>query len=64
MIAPAALSDPRPDVDGLVAFRVDPTTEPGNAVPALARLLIDLARQQNEKEANHDTCASDTCSLS
>ncbi len=48
-MAPAA---PGPDdaLDGLVEFRVDPQADPGNVVPALARLLIDLARRQNERE--------------
>jgi len=30
--------------DGLVEFRVDPDAEPGNVVPAMAALLIDLVR--------------------
>ena len=54
MIAPASPSDPHPDdaLDHLVQFRVDPEAQPGNTVPALARLLIDLARRHNETEGD------------
>ncbi|MFZ1932487.1 MAG: hypothetical protein WCB27_00010 [Thermoguttaceae bacterium] len=50
-----ATADPRPDdhLDALVKFRVDPDAAPGNVIPALARLLIDLARRREEKELNH-----------
>jgi hypothetical protein len=41
-------ADPRPDDDGLVEYRVDPDAPAGNVIPALARLLIDLARRRNE----------------
>lgn len=51
MTAPA---DPRSDVDALVEFRVDPEARPGNVVPALARLLIDLARRQDERITTDD----------
>lgn len=40
-----ARADP---LDTLVEYRVDPEAEPGNVVPALARLLIDLARRRSE----------------
>ena len=46
MIAPA---DPRPDdvdLDAPVEFRVDPEARPGDVIPALARLLIQLARRR------------------
>jgi len=49
MIAPA---DPRPvDVlDRLVEYRTDPDAQPGNVVPALAALLIDLAQRRNDQQ--------------
>jgi hypothetical protein len=54
MIAPA---DPRSGdhLDGLVEYRLDVDAVPGNAVPALARLLIDLARQRRDasREQQH-----------
>jgi hypothetical protein len=37
-------------LDGLVEFRVDPDAHPGNVVPALAQLLIDLARRERATE--------------
>ena len=50
MIAPA---DPRPDdhLDALVKFRVDPDAAPGNVMPVLARLLIQLAEKAREHRA-------------
>lgn len=60
MIAPA---DPRPaDVlDGKVEFHVDPDAQPGRVVPALARLLIDLARRRRDAspEQQHGGQAND-----
>ena len=41
-----ALADPRPDVACLVEYRVDADAAPGNVIPALARLLIDLDRRR------------------
>jgi hypothetical protein len=53
MIAPA---DPRPDdhLDALVKFRVDPDAAPGNAIPVLARLLIQLAEKARNREESGD----------
>ena len=53
MIAPA---DPRPHdaLDGLVEFHVDPDAQPGRVVPALARLLIDLARRRQVPSHEHE----------
>jgi len=45
MILPA---DPPAVYGSLVEYRVDANAAPGNVVPSLARLLIDLSRQQNE----------------
>jgi hypothetical protein len=36
-----------------VSFVVDQDAEPGNALPVLAALLIDLARRQEPKDVNH-----------
>jgi hypothetical protein len=60
-----ALATPCPTdaLDGVVAFRVDANAQPGDAVPALARLLIDLAHQKNERETNHDALQSDSMLL-
>ena len=55
MTAPA---DPRSDIDALVEFRIT-DTQPGNVVPALARLLIDLARQQDERTTTDDIRPND-----
>jgi hypothetical protein len=43
----SATSNPRltDALDGLVEYRVDLDAEPGNVVPPLAALLIDLARR-------------------
>jgi hypothetical protein len=37
--------------DPRVKFRVDPDAEPGNAAPALARLLIGIDRRRRERAA-------------
>jgi hypothetical protein len=38
-----------PDVaNGLVTFTIATEAQPGNIIPPLARLLIDLARRRNE----------------
>ena len=50
MIAPASPADPRPDIDGLVEYHVDADASPGNVVPSLARLLIDMHRKRKEGE--------------
>ena len=52
MIAPA---DPRPTeaLDALVEFHADPDAQPGHVVPALARLLIDLARRRRAASHEH-----------
>jgi hypothetical protein len=55
MTAPA---DPRSDVDTLVEFRIA-DVQPGNVVPALARLLIDLARRQDERTTTDDIRPND-----
>jgi hypothetical protein len=54
MIAPA---DPRPDdhLDALVKFRVDPDAAPGNVIPVLARLLIQLAEKARLRGESGDT---------
>jgi hypothetical protein len=44
----ARSSRPADPLDAVVEFRVDPDAPAGNVIPALARLLIDLARRQNE----------------
>ncbi len=36
--------------DAATIYRAVLQADPGNVVPALARLLIDLARRQNERE--------------
>jgi hypothetical protein len=41
-------ADPHADDDTLIEYRVDPDADPGNVIPTLARLLIDLAHRQNE----------------
>jgi hypothetical protein len=41
---------PRPDDALDVEFCVDPQAEPGNVVPALARLLIDLAQHLHQQD--------------
>ncbi len=66
MIAPAPPSDlcPIDALDGVVEFRVDPNTQPGNVVSALARLLIDLVRRQNERKTTDDTCKSNSGKVS
>jgi hypothetical protein len=45
-----ALADPRPDVACLVEYRVDADAAPGNVIPALARLLIDLDRRRRAEQ--------------
>jgi hypothetical protein len=54
MIAPA---DPHSDVDGPVVFDfiVDPDAAPGNVVPGLARLLIQLAEKARNRAESGDT---------
>ncbi len=46
---------PRPsDARGYsVEYRIDQEAEPGDVLPALARLLIDLARQQRGASHEH-----------
>jgi N6-adenosine-specific RNA methylase IME4 len=39
------------DADPLVTFRIDPDAEPGDASPALARLLIGIDRRRRERDA-------------
>ena len=38
-------------VDPAVTFHIDPDAEPGNASPALARLLIGIDRRRRERAA-------------
>jgi len=44
-------TDTAPDAVDVVTFRVDPDAEPGNASPALARLLIGIDRRRRERAA-------------
>jgi hypothetical protein len=41
--------------DGTFEFRVDNEAEPGDVVPALARLLIGLARQRRDRQVQKAT---------
>lgn len=37
-----------------VEFRIDQTAEPGDVLPSLARLLIDLARRRRAAESSQE----------
>lgn len=52
MIAPAspAASRPADSLDSMMEFRVDPDAQPGNVLPALAKLLINMARRRREQQ--------------
>jgi len=49
MTAPA--NSRRNAADPVVTFRIDLAAEPGNASPALARLLIGIDRRRRERAA-------------
>ncbi len=57
MIAPASPSDPCPTdaLDSVVEYHVDPKAQPGNVVPVLARMLIDLSRCRCAAESHNKT---------
>ena len=58
MIAPAkrrpAKRRPTAAPGYAVEFRIDQTAEPGDVLPSLARLLIDLARRRRAAESSQD----------
>ena len=63
MIAPAKrrLAKPRPTrARGYsVEYRIDHEAEPGDVLPSLARLLIDLARQERATESRQQETGDD-----
>ncbi len=42
------------DVDDRVTFRLDPDAEPGDVLPVLARLLIEICRDDKPEEKLSD----------
>ena len=56
MIAPA--NPRRATTEPVVTFQVDDQAEPGDVVPALARLLIDIDRRR-QAQAQHQASDGD-----